>query len=484
MSIRSLVCVVALSAVAVLPGSASSGGAIYTTNRLGVQIVDNCYERNSEVHLTGGPELLANCAGSRLDDGVYYFQVTDPAGQVLLSADSITQRTLLVSNGVVSQYLGTTHIVRLNGPCGAKLIQLMPFYNSPSPAGDYKLWMTPAERYDYKQSGFFGFDARYSKIAYFKVGARGCGPVLQSVLRGHKFFDHSEDGLWDPQADPLEVPIAGWRVEIYKDGVYQDATFTDANGEYQFLRDRDGAEYTLREVAPGGFIEDGIAGAVWLAKTPRQYTVTADAADVLVPPFGNLSFSVRTGVGRTKGFWHNNNGRALLAQCDPDWRNALTTWNGSPLCLRRNISSDDPQFSIFAPLPLPTPFATSFDDFSDWIVGEASSGHAGYILSTQVAATILNSRCGNMQFTVYVDRFQNGVLVPLEEMITGVQEMLLCAQGAGLTGPQDPYQTLRDMMLGCINEFSSINNTGDPFAAQVVFGPDVIPGAFSSPYIF
>jgi hypothetical protein len=459
--------------------NALPGGEIYTTNQSGQVVPGNLFAFKTEVYLTGGPEAASNCQGMGLPYGAYYFQVTSASGSHLLSPDTIEERRVFVAQGVIVKYFGRTHTLRPGGPCGSNLIQLMPFLDAPPPCNEYKVWMTPVERYDPAGSGFFGFDSRHSKTANFKVQCRQ--PQLQTVFSGHKFYDHNGDGVWNPQLDPLELPIGGWRVEIYKDGLLEDATFTDEDGKYMFIRDLDDSAYTFKEIAPGGFIGDNIPGAIWLAKTAREFTLTASAPAVAVPDFGNLSYERAVGLGRTKGFWHNQNGAAMMAATDPEWRDALTTWNGSPLCLRRKVSSYDPNVSIFAPLPLPASFATAHADFANWIVGSAG-GHAGFILSTQVAAAVLNRRVGFMQFDAYIDRFQNGILVSFDDMVSGVQQNLLCHPGAGMTGPHDPEQALRTMMLGCINEFGSINNSGDPAAAQPVFAPRPTAAGFVTPY--
>jgi len=479
--LRSKFATVVLCLAATLPAAAFSGGAIYTTNKFGNQVNGNQYSKKTDVYLTGGPAANSGCSSGGLEDGMYYFQVTNPSGSVLLSSDYIEERKVLVSGGIVAMYLGSTHTVKPNGPCGSKLVQLAPYLDTTSNGNEYKVWMTPAEHYDFGGSGFFGFDSNFSKTDNFKV--KQGQQLAQTIFRGHKFFDHSEDGIWNPQVDPLEVPIAGWLVEIYKNGVYDDTTFTDENGEYEFIRNQDGSSYTFKEFAPGGFVGDNIPGAIWVAITPREFTVTASADLVLVPDFGNVSLELKVGVGRTKGFWHNQNGADLLQPDDPAWRDALTDWHGTPLCLRRNLSSYDPYESIFAPLPLPATFTQAHDDFGDWIVGDPAWGHAGFMLSTQIAAAILNSRFGFMQFTAYIDRFENGILVPFEDMVTGARDNLLCNPGAGMTGPNDPEQTLRAQMLGCINEFGTINNSGDPSATQTVYGSTDEPQPFSSPYL-
>ncbi|HLQ37933.1 MAG TPA: hypothetical protein VK348_09035, partial [Planctomycetota bacterium] len=179
----------------------------------------------------------------------------------------------------------------------------------------------------------------------------------------------------------------------------------------------------------------------------------------------------------------------LLAACDPQWRHDLYLRKGIPVGLRTNVSSADPQRSLFIPPfpggPPPAFFALSFPDadtaFANWIVGDPALGHAGFILSTQVAAAILNNSCGFMKFTAYIDRFQNGILVSFDEMVRGATG-LLSDPNAGLTGPNDPYQELRNMMLMCTNEFGTINNSGDLGETQTVYGSSSGPKPFFSPY--
>jgi hypothetical protein len=116
-----------------------------------------------------------------------------------------------------------------------------------------------------------------------------------------------------------------------------------------------------------------------------------------------------------------------------------------------------------------------------WITSPPDN-HAGFMLSIQVASAVLNRRIGNMQFRAYIDRFNNGILVSFDDMVSGAQQMLLCQPGAGMTGPNDPEQKLRAMMLGCINEFGTINNSGDPASPQPVFAPRPTAAGFVTPY--
>lgn len=468
--------------------TAQSSGSVYTSDRTGTVVNGNLYKKKSDVYLSGGPGPNAPCSAGGLPDGNYYFQVTNPSGSVLLSQDAIANREVVVQGGVITQSVNNAHASR-NGPCGSRIVQLIPFLDTTSSGNEYKVWLTKVTNYDPAGSGHFGFQSRFSKTDNFKV--QNGQPSAQSILCGYKWYDHSEDGIWNPSVDPLEVPIGGWRIELWLGTAQLEVTYTDETGRYCFIRNQDNTVYTIREVAPGGFIGDNIPGAVWLAVTPRSGTVTANAATVAGPSFGNLSFEVKPGVGRTKGFWSNQNGQALLSVCDPQWRHSLYLYNNLPVGLRTNISSADPNVSLFIPpFPSPTsptpaffglPFLTAHNDFANWIVGNPALGHAGFILSTQVAATILNNSCGYMQFTVYVDRFQNGVLESLDAMLAGATG-LLSDPGAGLTGPNDPNQALREMMLMCTNEFGSINETGDLTSAQVVYGSKATPVDFGSPY--
>jgi hypothetical protein len=163
---------------------------------------------------------------------------------------------------------------------------------------------------------------------------------------------------------------------------------------------------------------------------------------------------------------------------------------GLPVGLRTNVSTADPAVSLLIP-PFPTttspppaffalPFLDAHAVLAEWLVEDAF-GHAGFILSTQVAASILSNSCGFMQGTIYVDRFQNGILVSFDEMVAGATA-LLSDPHAGQTGPNDPYQELREMMLMCTNEFGTINNSGDLGEPQTVYGPSGAPRSFRFPY--
>ena len=183
----------------------------------------------------------------------------------------------------------------------------------------------------------------------------------------------------------------------------------------------------------------------------------------------SCSFTVIPGAGRTKGFWHNDNGKDLLALCDPAWRVAL-----NDLCLRR------PDGSVFL-VPTGTDFDTAFDALSNFLVGEGVHGEAANQLSTQLAATVLNNLCGFMQGVIYVDVAGDGVLISLESLIEGART-LLCDDNANDTGPDTAFPTLRTTILNCLNEYNNINETGDLNNPQIVYGVSEGPEEFVSPY--
>jgi hypothetical protein len=442
-------------------------GVIFTSTKSGSTVNGNIYTKKTAVYLNGGPGPSAPCSAAGLPDGKYYFQVTNPSGSVLLSTDSILNREVTVSGGVITGYEGTHK--KGKSLCNGISVALMPYADTPNAGGEYKVWLTPMEKYVVGM-GFHGFIPKFSKSDNYKI--KGPGKLVpQCVIRGYKFYDFNENRMWDAGV-PEEVPIAGWRVEIWKNGQRDGVTFTDDNGRYTFIRDLDSTVYTVLEVAPPpGFIP--APEGIWLPMTPVQGNVTTDAENVKGPDFGNLSFRLTPGVGRTKGFWHNENGRALLLACDTEWRDVLNGPFNDPTCLRDNDGS------IFT-VPGGS-FTTAFGAFENWIVGNPALGNAGFILSSQLAATLLNNTCGFMQGTIYIDRRQDKVLVSLKDMIAGAKG-LLCDPRAADLGPDTQYPDFRDRVLACINEFETTNNTGDLNNPQVVYGVTSEPESFMTPY--
>ena len=341
--------------------AAQVSGSVYTTDRQGD--VENVFRNPGEVYLAGGPGPNAGCSGNGLVDGDYYFQVTDPSGSVLLSNDTLAERLVTVSGGVISGSGPGGHGTR-NGPCGSKIVKLAPFDPSPSSSGEYKVWFTNILDY-VPNTGFHGFIASDSKTDNFKI--RGGKLVEQTIIGGTVFFDFDENGLYDPNV-PGEVVIPGWKVEITSAGV-TTTTFTDADGRYQFIRDRDGSLHDLASLAPDpGYV--GETGGRWAPTTAVEVTVVADVPEITVD-FGKLFMINTPEFSRSKGYWHNQGELELLA-CDPVWRTVL-----NDQCLRTNFSNPNGQAGTLFTVSEGTPFSQSFQELSDYLVGNPALGSAG-----------------------------------------------------------------------------------------------------------
>ena len=159
-------------------------GAIWTTDKDGNLVNGNIYEHQEDVYLNGGPN---NNNHRTLPDGAYYFQVTDPSGAALLTAEP--PRTVTVANGVFT------------------LVQLAPFANTPNSGGEYKVWLTPVDAYR-PGEGVWGFLPSNCKTDNFKVLSKD--QPVPPYLTVKKFRDCNADGVWDLEEEEIE----GWAVDI------------------------------------------------------------------------------------------------------------------------------------------------------------------------------------------------------------------------------------------------------------------------------
>ena len=117
-------------------------GAIYTTNSFGGTVDQNIYDRATDVYLSGGPNN-SNSAG--LPAGtIFYFEVTDPSGNTLLSIDQATCREVITDgNGRINGPYDDTGCVHSIGTPdaanGAIPVRLSPFSQTPNNGGEYKV---------------------------------------------------------------------------------------------------------------------------------------------------------------------------------------------------------------------------------------------------------------------------------------------------------------------------------------------------------
>jgi hypothetical protein len=131
-------------------------GAIFTTVADGTIVNANTqYVSKCDVYLNGGPGPKAPARAAGLPTGDYFFQVTDPSGETLLSTDVVNNRRFHVSSGVITAYTGTgglAHPTRTD-PLGATTISLAntscpnDFLDTPNAGGVYKVWVTPVANF-------------------------------------------------------------------------------------------------------------------------------------------------------------------------------------------------------------------------------------------------------------------------------------------------------------------------------------------------
>lgn len=221
-------------------------GAIFTTTVDGLLVNANIYEDKEDVYLDGGPGPNAPASAAGLPEGDYYFQVTDPSGQDLLSTDHISCRRVHVNAaGVIDEVYAGTNYEWSQGewvpvPCqhgqgvdldhsevGAITVQLFPYDNTPNPGGVYKAWMTPVDEYigdpdvvpehhndpfngeGYEPGVYQGFVPSQSKTDNFKVQTPG-KPVTPPTIEIKKFHDANFNGVQDVG----EQDVDGWRVTV------------------------------------------------------------------------------------------------------------------------------------------------------------------------------------------------------------------------------------------------------------------------------
>jgi hypothetical protein len=463
-----LTCVLALAvAVPFLTATrtvqAQLTGAIYTSEGDGGTVNGNVYDDCCDVFLNGGPPPNAPCTSGGLPDGDYYFQVTDPAGSVLLSTDDIEQRRVTVSGGKITAYAGTQgdcqHQIGAGKCQGAISVQLMPFSETPNAGGEYKVWITPVEAYS-PGNGNFGFVPGNIKTDNFKCRQHEeceeppCDVPPNTAIGGVKYYDLNLDGVLTAG----EVGIEGWRIDVsftLPDAtVGSVTTFTDSTGTWALVFPA-GTTYTACEVIPpnSSYVQTGpIPGATTgdgnaTADATRCWAGTVDAVDTADLNFGNVCLGA--GGGLTLGFWSNKNGQATIRNCSALGGTAGTLAFLSGLCLRNADGSDFDPASYNS-----NPSSTAF---RSWLLN-ATAVNMSYMLSAQLAAMELNVNCGSVSggSLVFAGANPSGCNVPVSgNGFISVNALMsdanaeLCADG--LTPSGDPDRVCQEFKKNALD---------------------------------
>ena len=268
-------------------------GKIFTTTFAGQTVPQNHYSSKDLVYLSGGPQNQ----NQALPDGSYYFQVTGPGGNDLLSTDPAVCRQLIVFNGRIAAADGPScqHSTGIpeSAENGATPIKLMPFNDTPNPGGNYKAWLIAktsdtSVAADGIHINFKNKDAKSEIFRADSASCPGCGPT--AMLGGRKFYDANQNGVFDSGEDTVAD------VQIFiQAGDTQTIVTTNASGAWSTSVPT-GVEYVVLEFLPFTG-PDGEPGSYWQQTAPaadgdgfRSYggTVTTDLINL---DFGNVCFN-------------------------------------------------------------------------------------------------------------------------------------------------------------------------------------------------
>jgi SdrD B-like protein len=242
-------------------------GAVTTTSESGA--AQTVFTDKSDVFFTAGPTATPCAATQFVNDGQYYFQVTDLSGTTLLSSDPASERLVTVQHGVLTTYNGHTHdtdsaeisedseAAPVHGPCGALSVGLAPFRDAGSREASYLLWLTPLARFSGDASQidpvcgdgcFHGFRPEFSLTSAFRVeDKRFCEDSF--CVSGVKFEDRNGNGV----RDSGEPGLTGIEIRADAESGTRLRGLTGSDGSFQICGLTHGGEFRVTEAVPFGF---------------------------------------------------------------------------------------------------------------------------------------------------------------------------------------------------------------------------------------
>jgi hypothetical protein len=456
---------------------AAISGAIYTSLGNGTIVNKNIYDEKADVYLNGGPQN-ANAAGLPFDSPageVYYYQVTDPSGQTLLSEDDAICRQVWVApsavsgKGVISgpyqDPLDASNCAHdagdFNPANGSIPVQLVPYSDTPNNGGEYKVWLIRQTDSTQAVGKVITFNNSDAKTDNFKVLESDeppcdepCDPEEEPdtySIDGAKFYDTDADGV----RDNGEPGIAYFQIELFGDAQSNTTTALNPLGAYSFAGLL-GGTYGVCEVMPTG-------GQTWLNTTPTTIE------DIVLPPnatghdFGNVCLA--GGNGRTLGFWSNKNGEARM-KLAPGMTARLAGLSGLNL---RNATG-----AHFDP--------GSYTAFRSWLLG-ANATNMAYMLSAQMSAMWLNVNVGGPDGAVPGAAMLYAGVPPANCSVPGlngygfvsVQDLISAADASlganGNTTAGGPVRSCQEFMKNALDKGNNNQNfVGSPEQCTVVYG--------------
>lgn len=440
------------------PAHAQLSGAIFTTDSTGSTVNGNIYSNKDDVYLNGGPQPNAPCTASGLPDGDYYFQVTDPSGAVLLSTDDILSRQVTVFGGLIT---GASNHSTGTGKCASQVpgnisVQLSPYNDTPNQGGEYKVWITPTDKYvadDTSGSTSFGFQPQWSKTDNFKVITSN--PPAGSTISGAKFYDADLSGT----QNNAEAGIPNWVINIAGPDGFASYMTTTALGYYSFMN-LDPGTYGVCEVIPLG-------GVTWVPTTPTGISGITVPPDSTNNKFGNVCLGY--GGGLTLGFWSNKNGQSLTTA------SMLCTLNS--LNLRNGTGANYDPIAGCATAPTAAQLSSAKTSFRSWLLS-ANATNMAYMLSAQFAAMELNVMSGGVAGNAMVYAGPSDCLSPADGLTaTGfisVNNLMNAANTQlglnGLTKAGSPNRPCQEYIKNALDAGNNNLNFVQSSACAVVYG--------------